>query len=71
MTDPGRGEIGLADFGTGIGHEQGGQRPCLVVSDDGFNLGLSGLIMVVPVTSKIQKSKNIPAHILIAPPGAD
>jgi mRNA interferase MazF len=40
----------------------------LVVSDDAFNSGLSGLVMSVPLTSKVAKSKNIPAHIRIDPP---
>jgi mRNA interferase MazF len=68
MADPSRGEIWLADMGTGRGHEQAGQRPVLVVSDDAFNAGLAGLVMVAPLTSKIAKSKNIPAHIRIDPP---
>ncbi len=66
MADPCRGEIWLVDLGTARGHEQSGQRPALVVSDDAFNAGLSGLVMVVPLTSKVTKSKNIPAHIPIA-----
>src|SRR5258708_39166807 len=68
MADPLRGEIWLADLGAGRGHEQAGQRPVLVVSDDAFNGGLAGLVMVVPLTSKVQKSKHIPAHIPVAPP---
>jgi len=68
MADPSRGEIWLADLGTGRGHEQAGQRPLLVVSDDAFNVGLAGLVMIVPLTSKVKKSKNIPAHIPVAPP---
>src|SRR4051794_20595987 len=68
MPDPNRREIWLIDFGTGRGHEQAGPRPALIVSDDGFNQGLSGLVMVVPLTSKVQKSKNIPVHILVSPP---
>ena len=70
MADPSRGEIWLADLGTGRGHEQGGQRPVLVVSDDAFNSGLSGLVMVVSLTSQMKKSKNIPAHIPVDPPAA-
>jgi mRNA interferase MazF len=65
MADPIRGEIWLADLGTGRGHEQSGQRPVLVVSDDAFN---AGLVMTVPLTSKVAKSKNIPAHIGVDPP---
>jgi mRNA interferase MazF len=42
----------------------------LVVSDDAFNSGLSGLVMVLPLTSQVAKSKNIPAHIRIDPPEA-
>src|SRR5436309_3666292 len=68
MADPIRGEIWLADLGSGSGHEQSGQRPVLVVSDDDFNAGLAGLVMTVPLTSKVTKSKNIPAHIHVAPP---
>ena len=68
MADPCRGEIWPADLGTGYGHEQAGQRPVLVVSDDALNAGLSGLVMVIPLSSKVAKSKNIPAHIQIAPP---
>src|SRR6266436_8326082 len=70
MADPTRGDIWLADLGTGRGHEQTGQRPVLVVSDDAFNAGLSGLVMTIPLTSKVAKSKNIPAHIRIDPPEA-
>ena len=70
MADPIRGEIWPADLGTGRGHEQAGQRPVLIVSDDSFNAGLSGLVMVVPLTSKVAKSKHIPAHIRVDPPEA-
>ncbi len=68
MADPIRGEIWLADLGIGNGHEQSGQRPILIVSDDAFNSGLSGLVIAVPLTSKVAKSKNIPAHIRVDPP---
>jgi mRNA interferase MazF len=60
MADLSRGEVWLADLGTGRGHEQSGQRPVLVVSDDTFNQGPAGLVMVIPLTSKVKKSKNIP-----------
>ena len=68
MADPSRGEIWLTDLGTGRGREQSGQRPVLVVSDDAFNAGLAGLVMTVPLTSKVAKSRNIPAHIPVDPP---
>lgn len=68
MADPCRGEIWLADLGMGRGHEQAGQRLVLVLSEDSFNSGLAGLVMVIPVTSKVAKSKNIPAHLPVNPP---
>jgi mRNA interferase MazF len=68
MADPRRGEIWLADLGMVRGHEQSGQRPVLVMSENSFNSGLAGLVMVIPLTSKVKKSKHIPAHIPVDPP---
>lgn len=68
MTDPSRGEVWLINLGIGEGHEQSGSRPALVVSVDQFNQGLSGLVMVLPITSQTSKSRSIPAHILVIPP---
>ena len=39
-----------------------------MVSDDAFNDGLSGLVMIVPLTSKVKKSHHIPAHVPVDPP---
>jgi mRNA interferase MazF len=61
----GRAEIWLADFNPVRGHEQAGKRPCLVISVDLFNQGLSGLIVVLPITSK---DKKIPFHVEVNPP---
>jgi mRNA interferase MazF len=68
MTDPARGEIWLVDFGVARGHEQAGQRPAVIVSDDNFNSGPADLVMILPLTSKVAKSKSIPAHIRLDPP---
>src|SRR5262245_10015011 len=68
MDDPIRGEIWLADMGTGRGKEEVGKRPVIGVIDDAVNAGLAGLVMTVPLTSKVAKSKNIPAHIRVDPP---
>jgi mRNA interferase MazF len=70
MPDLIRGEVWLIDLGTSRGHEQAGQRPALILSIDDFNSGLANLVMVAPLTSKIAKSKNIPAHVRIDPPEA-
>jgi mRNA interferase MazF len=39
-----------------------------VVRDDVFNAGLAGLVMTLPLTTKVAKSKNIAAHIRVDPP---
>jgi mRNA interferase MazF len=62
---PSRGEVWDGDLDPVTGHEQGGRRPLLIVSTDGFNHGLATLIFVVPITSK---GRNVPAHIPINPP---
>jgi len=48
------------------GREQGGQRPCLNLSDDTFNHGPAELVIVLALTSK---RHNIPLRVLIEPPG--
>lgn len=62
---PCRGEIWLADLEPVAGHEQGGRRPCLIVSDDLFNHGPAGLVVVLPVTSR---NRGIPLHVALTPP---
>lgn len=64
MSDPARGEIWFADLNPIRGHEQGGQRPCLVISANLFNQTLLGLVVVLPLTSK---RKNFPSHVEITP----
>jgi mRNA interferase MazF len=62
---PQRGEVWLADLDPSFGHEQGGRRPVLVVSVDSFNAGLAGLVVVLPITSRI---RPVPLHIPVDPP---
>jgi mRNA interferase MazF len=61
-----RGEVWLADFDPVMGHEQGRQRPALIVSNDQFNTGPAGLLVVVPLTTK--ERQRIPMRVLIDPP---
>jgi mRNA interferase MazF len=63
---PQRGEVWYADLDPSFGHEQGGRRPVLVVSADDFNAGLSGLVVVLPITSRV---RQLPLHVPITPPG--
>lgn len=47
------------------GHEQAGRRPALIVSDDRFNHGRSGLIFVAPLTTR---KRSLPTHVPVRPP---
>ncbi len=62
---PRRGEVWLVDLDPSRGHEQGGVRPALVVSDDRFNAGPAELVVVVPITSR---DKGIASHVRLEPP---
>ncbi|KFI36047.1 growth inhibitor PemK [Peptococcaceae bacterium SCADC1_2_3] len=62
---PSRGEVWLVDLNPVKGHEQAGKRPGLIVSVDLFNQGPSGLVIVLPITTK---EKGIPFHVEINPP---
>ena len=59
-----RGEIWLADLNPTRGHEQAGQRPCLVISVDLFNQGPAGLCVLLPLTTK---KKDILWHVSVPP----
>lgn len=67
MPEPGRGEVWFVDLDPSRGHEQAGKRPGLVVSVDLFNHGPSGLVVVLPITTK---AKGIPFHVAVSPPEA-
>ncbi|MDQ3814514.1 MAG: type II toxin-antitoxin system PemK/MazF family toxin, partial [Armatimonadota bacterium] len=62
---PLRGEVWRAELDPVRGHEQGGTRPVLIVSDDAFNTGPAALCIALPFTSK---DKRIPWHVAVAPP---
>ena len=59
---PRRGEVWWANLPPVQGHEQAGQRPCLVISVDAFNRLPHGLIWVVPMTTKVRRQ-----HALTVP----
>ena len=62
-----RGELWLVDFGEPVGREQAGKRPAVVVSADPLNEGLSGVVMVVPLTSA---RRGLPSHVEIDKPAS-
>jgi len=47
-----RGSVWLIDLDPTIGHEQAKKRPCLVISANTYNQGHSGLVVVMPITTK-------------------
>ncbi len=55
------GEILLADLNPASGHEQGGRRPVVVVSDRRY-AAIPGLFLAVPLTST---DRGLPHHVLI------
>lgn len=63
MTDARRGEVWLLDFGEPLGHEQGWQRPALLVSSDEWNRHAS-VVTVLPLT---RTKHGLPTRIEIEP----
>src|SRR4051812_30760725 len=62
---PQRGDVVMVNLDPTVGHEQGGQRPALVVSDDSLNRSPAGVVIVAPITGT---DRNIPAHVRVTPP---
>lgn len=67
MANPSRGEVWMADLGHTKGHEQAGRRPVVVISEDIYNQGPAGLVVVLPLTSTV---RGIPIHVPVKPPEA-
>jgi mRNA interferase MazF len=60
-----RGQIYLVDFQNNtIGSEQGGVRPALVFSNNMGNK-FGPTIVVIAITTQMEKANNIPAHVYI------
>lgn len=62
--EPERGEIYYGILGTGVGSEQRGQRPLLVLSIDQMNRAPAELIVAVPLTTTY---RGIHLHVRIEP----
>lgn len=65
LPDPSRGEIWLLDLDPTRGHEQSGRRPCAVISVDPFNHGPAGLVIIVPITTRL---RAIASYVEVNPP---
>ena len=59
-----RGDIYLADLGEGVGSEQRGERPVLIVQNNKGNI-FSPTVTVLPITTKIHKSEGMPTHVIL------
>lgn len=62
---PSRRDVYMVDLDPAIGHEQAGQRPALIVSDDPLNRSPSRLVIVAPITGT---DRGVPAHVPVAAP---
>lgn len=65
LPEPRLGQIWTVDFDPIRGHEQGGVRPALVISNDLFNTTPHTFCIVVPFTRTF---RGIPSHIEVDPP---
>lgn len=65
MLEPGAGEIWDLLLDPQVGHEQGGYRPALVISNDLFNRAPNGLHFIVPITGT---DRGLRYHLRIDPP---
>ncbi|MDQ3539378.1 MAG: type II toxin-antitoxin system PemK/MazF family toxin [Chloroflexota bacterium] len=61
--NPKTGEIWDVTFDPVVGHEQGGFRPGLVISNDQFNETPHGLCLVAPFTGT---DRGVPSHVPVA-----
>lgn len=58
-----RGQIWYADLGEGIGSEQGGIRPVIILQNNAGNKH-APTVIIAPITSKMAKAK-LPTHVCI------
>ena len=59
-----RGDIFSAELANGIGSEQSGKRPVLVISNDIGNKN-SGTVIIAAITSKTERKHIMPTHCRI------
>ena len=59
-----RGEIYYADLGAGIGSEQEGLRPVVIIQNDVGNK-YSRTVIVAPITTKNRNKNNMPTHYFL------
>ncbi|QLL77639.1 type II toxin-antitoxin system PemK/MazF family toxin [Ligilactobacillus saerimneri] len=55
-----QGQLGWVSLNPTKGHEQGGKRPVLILSNNEFNRRNGGMIKVAPITTNM---KEFPLHV--------
>ncbi|HEV2128104.1 MAG TPA: type II toxin-antitoxin system PemK/MazF family toxin [Thermomicrobiales bacterium] len=65
LPQPSHGEVWTVVLDPEKGHEQGGARPAVVISNDRFNRAFESLIIVVQMT---RTNRGIPTQIPVDPP---
>lgn len=65
MSRPSRAQIVLVAFDPIQGHEQGGKRPAVILSNDAMNHGAAELVTVVPITTK---GRPLRSYLKVNPP---
>lgn len=65
LPQPKNGEVWTIVLDPVKGHEQGGVRPAVVVSNDRFNRAFETLVIIVPLT---RTDRGIPTQIRVDPP---
>jgi mRNA interferase MazF len=63
---PQRGEVWCVDLDPVRDHEQGRKRPAVIISNDQFNNGPAGLLVIVPLTKK--ERARMPLRVRLDPP---
>ncbi|WP_459129543.1 type II toxin-antitoxin system PemK/MazF family toxin [Guggenheimella bovis] len=58
-----RGDIFLADLSTGVGSEQQGRRPVLILQNNMGNR-FAPTVIIAPITARMEKT-DLPTHVLI------
>jgi mRNA interferase MazF len=65
--EPSRGDVWDLSFEPVTGQDQASTRPALILSEDLFNAGPAGMVVVAPITRTLKK---IRWHVTVAPPEA-
>lgn len=61
-----RGDLYFADLGTGIGSEQNGKRPVVIIQNDVGNRH-SPTTIVAAISTQIKSKANLPTHYYLKP----